>query len=256
MHVVSKAVLFSGVTSSGSANVISSVKRHAVIHLFLLAAVVAVSTVRAAEISATGISMPFFNAAGKLTHRMMAKTAVKTGPVQALRGIEIHYFAPNDPKLVVQKIEAADATWNDRKGTLTGSGQVLVATVESRLDGDGFDFALDSSVLEIHRNFTMTNPEVRLTSDRARIELVVEQSAAEFKVRDVKRCDAIGNLHIVVQPAAQPKYRIKEAFSDLAIYDGAKQIIRLPHPTRTLQADGGTGQFETFTINLRDEAKK
>jgi hypothetical protein len=75
-------------------------------------------------------------------------------------------------------------------------------------------------------------------------------------VRDVKRCEAIGNLHIVVQPAVQAKYRIKEAFSDLAIYDGATQIISLPHPTRTLQVDGGTGNFETFTINLRDEAKK
>ena len=84
----------------------------------------------------------------------------------------------------------------------------------------------------------------------------MEQSAADFKVRDVKRCDAIGNLHLVVQPAAQSKYRIKEAFSDLAIYDGVKQIIRLPRPTRTLQADGGTGHFETLAINLRDEAKK
>jgi len=63
-------------------------------------------------------------------------------------------------------------------------------------------------------------------------------------------------LHIVVQPPAQPKYRIKEAFSDLAIYDGTTQIISLPHSTRTIQANGGKGHFDTFTINLRDEAKK
>jgi hypothetical protein len=226
------------------------------IPLLLLAAAVTISNARGAEVSATGISIPFFNDAGKLTHRMMAKSGVKTGPLQALRGIEIHYFAPHDPKVVVQKIEAADATWDDRKGLLVGSGQIVVATVESRLDGDGFDFALATSLLKIHRNFTMTNPEVRLTSSRANIELVVEQSADQLKVRDVKRCEAIGNLHIIVQPPAQPKYRIKEAFSDLAIYDGATQIISLPHPTRTIQRDGGRGHFDTFTINLRDEAKK
>ena len=210
----------------------------------------------AAELSATGISIPFFNREGKLTHRMMAKAAVRSGQLQKMQQIEVHYFAADDPRTIVQKIQANDATWDDRRETLVGDGTIVLATVESRLTGEGFDFSLSNAVVRIHREFTLTNDEVRLTSNRAVIELIVDQANDQVKVRDVKRCEAIGNLHIVVQPSAQPKYRVKEAFSDLAIYQGATGVISLPNPTRTLQADGGEGHFQTLTINLRDSAKK
>jgi hypothetical protein len=210
----------------------------------------------AADVSATGISIPFFNDAGKLTHRLLAKTGIKTGEMQKLHGIEVHYFDASDATVIVQKIEAADATWNAKKETLVGSGPIVVATIENRMTGEGFDFALATSLLHIHHNFSMANPEVLLTSERATIELIMDRKDEEVKVRDVKRCEAIGNLHIVVQPIARKKYRFKEAFSDLAIYDGVKQVVSLPHPTRTLQAEGGEGHYNTVTINLRDEAKR
>ena len=108
----------------------------------------------------------------------------------------------------------------------------------------------------IHRNFAMSNRELRLTSDRAKIELIVDRSDDALRVRDVKRCEAIGHLHIVVQPTAQKEYRFKEAFSEIGIYDGVRGIVSLPRPTRTIQTDGGTGRFDTLTINLRDEAAK
>ena len=212
--------------------------------------------VAAVEVAATGISVPFFNAAGKLTHRMMARTGTKSGNVQKLRGVEIHYFSLTDPKLIVQKLEAAQATWDDRKETLVGDGPVVVATEENRLTGDGFDFALATSLLHIHRNFRMENSDVIVTSDRATVELIVERAGENVKVRDVRRCDAIGNLHVLVQPAAQKNYRFKEAFSDLASYDGLTRIVLLPHPTRTIQLDGGEGRFRTLTIDLKDQAKK
>lgn len=210
---------------------------------------------RAAEFVATGISIPFFDAAGNLTHRMMAQNGTRAGALQNLRGVEIHYFEPGDPKTIVQKLEAQEATWDDKKETLVGRGPIVVATVENRLTGQGFDFALATSLLHIHRDFAMSNDEVVLTSDRATVELLIEKSGEDVKVRDVKRCEAIGNLHIVTQPAAETKYRFKEAFSDLAIYDGASQMVTLPHPTRLLKSDGGKGNANTLTINLRDEAK-
>lgn len=215
----------------------------------------AISWAQGAQLSATGISIPFFDHEGKLTHRMMAKSGIKSGSLQQLVGIEIHYFTPNDPTVIVQKLEADEATWDDKKETLVGRGPIVVATVDNRLTGVGFDFALASSLLHIHRNFTMSNREVLLTSDRAKIELVVDRAGEDLKIRNVERCEAIGNLHIVVQPTAQKKYRFKEAFSDLAIYDGVTQVISLPHPTRTLQPEGGEGHFETLTVNLRDEVK-
>jgi hypothetical protein len=221
-----------------------------------LAALAGVPRLDAAELVATGISVPFFNAAGTLTHRMLAKDGTKTGNLQKMRGVEIHYFAPGDPKTIVQKIEAEEATWDTKQETLVGRGPIVVATVENRLTGVGFDFALATSLLHIYRHFSMANSEVLITSDRATIELIVEQGSDELKVRDVKRCEAIGNLHIVTQPTAVKKYRFKEAFSDVAIYDGATQIVSLPHPTRTLQPDGGQGHVNTLTIHLRDEVKK
>jgi hypothetical protein len=212
---------------------------------------------RAAEMKASGISLPFFDAAGKLTHRLLAKTGTMAGGLQKLHGVELQYFSPTDPSLVVQKLEAGEATWDEKEETLMGRGSIVVATIENRLTGNGFDFTLATSLLHIHRNFTMTNAEASLTSDRATIELIVERSGdEEVKVRDVKRCEAIGNLHIVIQPAAQKRSHFKEAFSDLAIYDGVTKIVELPNPTRTLKLDGGEGRFKRMEFLLTDQAKK
>jgi len=84
----------------------------------------------AAEMKATGISLPFFDQAGKLTHRLLAKTGTMAGGIQKLHGVELHYFAPEDPKVIVQKLEAGEATWDEKKETLVGSGPIVVATIE------------------------------------------------------------------------------------------------------------------------------
>jgi hypothetical protein len=224
--------------------------------LLLLLVLTAGRVLGAGEMVATGISLPFFNESGKLTHRLLAKTGTMSGGIQKLHGVELHYFSPTDPNVVVQKIEATEATWDEKKGTLVGRGPIAVATVENRLTGEGFDFALATSLLHIHRQFSMTNAEAVLTSDRATIELVVEKSGEDLKVRDIKRCEAIGNLHIVIQPAAQKRYRFKEVFSDLGVYDGVTKIVTLPHPTRTVQLDGGEGRWGKFEFLLEDQAKK
>ena len=199
--------------------------------------------------------MPFFNEAGVLTHRLIAKTGAIAGSIQQLQGVELQYFSPRNAGVIVQKLEAKEATWDESKETLVGHGPIAVTTLENRLTGEGFDFSVATSLLHIHRDFTMTNAEAVLTSDRATIELVVEKSGEELKVRDVKRCEAIDNLHIVIQPAAQKKYRFTEAFSDLAVYDGQSKVVTLPHPTRTKKLDGGEGRFNTFTFTIGDQGK-
>jgi hypothetical protein len=204
----------------------------------------------AAEVSASGISIPFFDDAGRLTHKMLAKVGTKSGQLQKLQEIEIHYFSATDPNVIVQKLEAEDATWDDKKETLVGRGPIVVATVENRLTGNGFDFALATSLLHIHENFTMTNREVIVTSDRATVELIVERAGDNVKVRDVKRCEAIGHLQIVVQPTATKTYPFEKAFSEIAIYDGSQQTVTLPKPTRTVNKRRES-TVNTLTINLR-----
>jgi hypothetical protein len=209
---------------------------------------------RAVEFSAIGISLPFFNATGKMTHKMIAKDGAKAGNLQMFREVEIHYFSPDDPTIIVQKLEAEEATWDARKETLVGRGPVVVATEENRVTGEGFDFALATSLLKIHRNFTMSNREVVTTSDRAIVELVVDRSGDQLKIRDVKRAEAIGNLQIVVQPTAMQKYDFEKALSDFAIYDGATQTITLPNPIRLTKKDQPAGQMNKATIRLKDTA--
>lgn len=206
--------------------------------------------VSAAEVSASGISIPFFDDAGRLTHKMLAKIGTKSGQLQKLQEIEIHYFSATDPTVIVQKLEAADATWDDTKETLVGRGPIVVATVENRLTGKGFDFALATSLLHIHQNFTMTNREVVVTSDRATVELIVERAGDNMKVRDVKRCEAIGHLQITVQPTATKTYPFEKASSEIAIYDGPTQTVTLPKPTRTLNKRRES-TVNTLTINLK-----
>jgi hypothetical protein len=223
---------------------------------FFTSALLAASALpmHAVEFSAAGISLPFFNATGKLTHKMIAKDGSKAGNLQMLREVEIHYFSPDDPAVIVQKLEAEEATWDARKETLVGRGPVVIVTEENRVTGEGFDFALATSLLKIHRNFTMSNREVVTTSDRAIVELVVERSGDQLKIRDVKRAEAIGNLQVVVQPTATQKYAFEKALSDFAIYEGATQTITLPNPIRLTKKDQPAGQMNKAEIRLKDNA--
>lgn len=221
---------------------------------FLLIATLGAQSVHAVELSASGISVPFFNDAGKLTHKLLAKHGTKVGNVQNLHEVQVHYFSAADSNVVVQKLEAAEATWDNRKETLVGRGSIVVATDENRLTGEGFDFALATSLLHIHRNFTMTNREVVVTSDRAIVELLVEKEGENVKVRDVKRCEAIGNLQIVTQPTATQEYRFDKALSEIAIYDGATQTVTLPKPIRTFSKGREAPTLNKLTINLKKGA--
>lgn len=218
--------------------------------IFVLAGVVTgLAQKKSVELKADGIAVPFFDASGRLTHRLNAKTGVVTGAAQSLREVELVYYSATDPQRVVQTLLAADALWDPRKETLTGRGAIEVITEESKLTGEGFDFTLSTALLHLHRAFTMTNADLRLTSDRATVELIVEQKGADRKVRDVKRCEAIGHLHVVIAPAARERYNVEELWSPLAIYDGATQIITFPQPTRSL-VKGRTVESQTMTIDL------
>lgn len=208
------------------------------------------------ELRAQGISVPFFDPAGRLTHRLEAKRGTKAGELQELREVELVYFSAAQPDVIVQKLVAADATWDERKELLVGRGAITVATEENRLTGEGFDFALATSRLHIHRNFKMENVELVLTSDRATVDLMMERAGDEVKVRDVKRCEAIGNLRIVVQKTARRTYRFDEAVSDLAIYESATQLVTLPHPVRYFKAGKPAGGSETTEIHVGPKPAK
>jgi hypothetical protein len=206
----------------------------------------------AAELKAEGIAIPFFDAAGKPTHRLAARRGTLVGTAQKLQEVELVYFSLTDPKVIVQKLVAAEATWDSTREILTGTGAIEVTTEENKLTGEGFDFALATSLLHIHRKFTMNNREAVLTSDRAVVELIVEQKGDERKVRDVKTCEAIGNLHVFVQPAARAKYKIDEAWSTLARYDSATRNITFPEPTRYV-AKGARGEAQVMVIELGEK---
>lgn len=219
------------------------------LRLLAVACVGAALAAPAPEIAMTGLSVPVFNAAGELTHRIVAREGVKSGPVQKLRTVEVLFFAPGDPTKVTQKIETDEAEWNDRKKILTGERRVQVTTLESTLSGEKFDFALATSLLHIHRDFSLRNAELQLNSDRATIELVVEHAGETVKFRDVKRWEASGHLVITVAPAAVAHYRFEKAYSERAIYDGEARTIVLPEPTRTISKDL-TSTVQTMRLNL------
>jgi hypothetical protein len=197
--------------------------------------------------------VPFFDEHGKLTHRLIAQRGKMAGGLQHLQGVALVYFSGSDPELIVQKLLTDEATWDEKKETLTGRGEIVVATEENRLSGEGFDFALATSLLHIHRKFKMENRELLLTSRRATIELIVERSGENVKVRDVKRCEAIDDLHIAVQPTAKKTYPFEKASSDLAIYDGLAETITFPRPIRYLR-QGREAVSNTLTIDLKKPA--
>jgi len=205
--------------------------------LMTLLVLAELSPLQAAELVARGLSFPFFNEAGKLTHKISARHGAMTGGVQRLREVEIEYYAAGDPSRIMQRVTANEATWHEKAEVLEGAGAVTVETEENRITGEGFRFELPRSQLLIHRDFTMTNREVRLTSDRAVVDLVLQRDEDDVKLRDVKRCEAIGNLHVRVLPTAAKKYDFDELRSERAVYDGAAHIIYFPEPSKAWNRD-------------------
>jgi hypothetical protein len=205
---------------------------------------------RDVEVNATGISIPFFSPAGKLTHRLTATHGTKAGELQKLKEVELVYFSATKPNEIVQKLVATDATWDDKKEVLRGDGALLIATEENRITGDGFDFTLATALVHIHRQFKMENSELLVTSDRATVELIMERNADETKVRDVKRCEATGHLEIVVQPTAKKRYDFTKAYSETAIYEGATRVIEFPQTVRYTRKDGTPASSNMLTIKL------
>lgn len=199
----------------------------------VLAALLA-PALRAADVSASGITFPIFDASGRRMHVLRAERGTLRGHLHTLTGVELVFFSADQSDRVVQRIQAQRATWDVAKETLTGDGRVVVTTDFSRLSGEGFDFTLATSLLRFHRAFSLENSEVKLTSDRAVAELVTHGTGASVRVSDVKRCEAQGSLVVTVLPTARNKYVCDQAFSEIAIYDGATRTIELPQPTRTV----------------------
>lgn len=209
---------------------------------------------RAVELAASGLSIPFFNDAGELTHKVIAQRGLMVDALQHLQVVEIAYFAPGDPTRVIQRVTAAEATWDEKREILAGRGMIEVETEENRLTGQGFDFALATSQLNIERDFTMTNRELRLTSDRAVVDLVIQRKGEEVKVRDVRRCEALGNLQIHVLPTAENRYHFDDAFSDRAIYESATHTITLPNQIRFVRGRRSSTSNK-FEIKLDEKGK-
>jgi hypothetical protein len=211
---------------------------------------------RAAELVASGIAVPFFNEAGKLTHKMVAARGAVVGEQRRLEEVEIDYFSLTEPNTVVQKVTADEAVWDEKKEILTGTRSIVVATEDNRLTGEGFDFALATSLLHIHRKFQMENREIVLTSDHATAELLIDKSGENRQVRDVKWCDAEGNLLIVVQPTASREYELKEARSEIAHYDGLARTVTLPKVIHGIRRNGQPVVLNAMTIKLAPPKKQ
>lgn len=221
----------------------------------LLGTLLSAGSARAAvELAASGLAVPFFNDAGKLTHKIIAERGTMIGQLQHLKHAQIEYYAGGDPKRVVQRLVAAEAMWDEKKELLSGSGPIAVATEANQLSGVGFDFALSTARLNIHREFTMTNRELRLTSDRATVDLILQRQDERVNVSDIKRCEALGHLRIKIRPTATQTYHFEEAYSDRAIYDGATHTITLPHTIRFLRA-GRESTANHFEIKLDERTR-
>lgn len=210
---------------------------------------------RAVEIAASGLSIPFFDASGRLTHKVVAQRGTLSGAARSLEQVEVVYLADGDPSRVVQRVRAQAATWNEKTGVLEGAGPVTVETEENQLSGEGFRFELARSQLLIHRAFRMANPEVVLTADRAVVDLVVERAGDAVALRDVRQCEAIGHLHVTVQPSARRRFDFDEAFSERALYDGATHTVEIPQETRFAKAGRPTGRAGHFSFKLDPKSR-
>lgn len=202
------------------------------------------------DAAVSGMVVPFFDDAGKLTHRLHARRGAISGGLQSLQGVRIDFYAATDPKQVVQRLTTDEAVWDPKKETLTGSGRITVQTEQTELAGEGFALALATGRLDIHRKFSMTHPDSLLTSDRAEVDLVLQRDGEDVRLRDVKRVEAIGNLHIVIPPAARKQsFGVEELFSERAVYDGATHTIHLPEQVRGKKGDSAAA-FQTFHFEL------
>jgi hypothetical protein len=77
----------------------------------------------------------------------------------------------------------------------------------------------------------------------------------DVKVTDVKRCEAIGHLLIVVTPTAKNRYDFTRAQSERAIYEGASRVVEFPERVRYTRRDGTDATSNSLTIKLPPAGK-
>jgi hypothetical protein len=202
------------------------------------------------EAAVSGMMVPFFDDAGRLTHRLYADRGASSGGLQRLQGVRIDFYTAADPKRVEQRVTTDEAVWDPKKETLTGSGRIAVETERTQLAGEGFAFVLATGRIDIHRQFSMTHPDSLLTSDRAEVDLVLQRDGDDVRLRDVKRVEAFGNLRVMIPPAVRKQVLgVEELFSERAIYDGATHTIHLPEKVRGKKS-GGAAEFNGFRYEL------
>lgn len=87
---------------------------------------------------------------------------------------------------------------------------------------------------------------------------MVERSGTQMKVQDIRRCEAIGHVHLLAEkPGKEIPFRTAD--TDLAIYDGNAGTITMPHAIRmegkkgeTLTSNRAVYQIDQ-PLSLRDE---
>ena len=216
--------------------------------IFLLSLLIAAPAF-GVEFRADGLAVPFFNERGQLSHKLTAERGRMVASRHHLESVVIEYYSGTQPDLVVQRVQAERAVWDDGRQTLSGDGRVEVETEESRLAGTGFDFALDSAVLNIHRDFRLSTAEAVVTSERATVDLVLEREGETLRFRDIRRCIAERNVHIVIAAAERKRHGIDEAVSERVVYDGRARTITSPGTVRALRA-GRESTSATVNVQL------
>lgn len=212
--------------------------------LFFLTAIGTQAASRVNIVKVEGLTIPFFDPAGRMTHKLTAKSGTLQGEDRVLHDAEELYFAADDSSKVVQRINAEEAVYSEKKQTLTGSGPLRVTTLASQLSGVGFDFSLGTSVLNLHRDVRMQDPEFVVTGDRGNAELVIEKTGDKLEYRGIRGAKFTGNLHLVTLKRGK-KIRIEEAFTDVAIFDGFTRTITLPNELREIGRDEKGKKIET-----------
>ncbi|MCH6258810.1 hypothetical protein MLD52_19785 [Puniceicoccaceae bacterium K14] len=208
--------------------------------LLLWVASVSASVVQVFE--AKEITVPYFNKAGNLSHRLTAEKGNYGEGNPRLFQVVIEMFSGGEEQIEVGRIIADEAELVESENKIVGQGRAQYLSEEFDVQGYDFEIDLDTNTLLLKRDCTASNDEYDFKS----VSMIVEYDESKtVGYNGIRKLIAKEELEIFSKGIGTTEF--DEAYTELAIYDGLTGIIDFPEEVEFVR-DKQKGSLKNLKI--------
>jgi hypothetical protein len=190
-----------------------------------LAAATALAAATDYTLKARRLTAPVFDAAGQLTRRLTAASAVGSLTESRLENGQVEFFAPASADQVVATLEFDAAHYVNAAERIDGDGTIAFTAPDGTVRGRGFTCELETGRLTLAADVTFTAPAARMTADRGELNFDPKAPGGDRAIKAATLAD-----HVVLERAPTAKAPFERAETAFARYraDEGKIFLQTP----------------------------